>query len=505
MQRVFLLGSVASLLACSAPSDSGSVSLAEPDWPTGMQASAVQTCTAPLEAPAWDEVGAALGLPAGPDPDAEHDDGGGLVAHDLDADGHLDLVLSWSHAPPRVAWGGPDGFVLEETSLGADTTQPSLVDLDEDGDFDVLFGSRSQTLQGLLVDGRTLVPADVGSQHPGVYLRELEPGDLDGDGRDELFVSYLGDPSHLARLDNGVLVPEPRLPDPWSRGPAFDTLWFDHQGDGDLDVYVVNDYPSGESGNRLWQNDGGVLTSVSSETQTDVGINGMGADAADLNGDGLDDLVAVGAPFVSILLQQPDREAYVDVSQAWGFALQGPPSTMAWAVLILDHDNDGDRDVLVTHGDLFDPAEPDRTEPLPITLYEREADRLAPVEVGLSAEGSWRAAVAVHLNDDGILDFVVQDVVDRPHVYRSTGCTGQGWLTVTAPNGTRVELEDEMGRVHVDTVRTGSSYGGATTPFVHFGLGAAERVQALTLTLTSGQTVTVGDAFVAQRHLQFQP
>jgi len=49
--------------------------------------------------------------------------------------------------------------------------------------------------------------------------------------------------------------------------------------------------------------------------------------------------------------------------------------------------------------------------------------------------------VATHLDGDGVLDIVASDVVGRPHVYRSTGCTAAGWLTVRAPSGSRVVVE----------------------------------------------------------------
>lgn len=504
MHRFLVVGTLAACTSSPSSRLTGDSGAAAEGWPAGVTATAPQPCDAPRAQPAWEEEGAALGLPSGPMPGGEHDDGSALVVHDLDEDGFLDVILGWSKVSPRVAWGGPDGFTLVETGLGADALQPSLADLDGDGDLDVLFGSRGPRVEGLLVDGRTLRVTLLAEQEEGLILRELEPGDLDGDGHPELLATYLGAPDRIAHLVDGRLVFDPVLPETWSVEPAFDGLWFDHQGDGDLDAYVVNDVPGGHTGNRLWQNDGGTL-SFARGSETDVGVNGMGADAGDLNGDGLDDLVIVGAPRTSILLQQPGRPDYVDVAHAWGFALLGGDATMGWASVILDADNDGDRDILVTHGDLFDPMRPDWTLPLPITLYERTTDRLTPLDIGLATTGSWRGAVPIHLNEDGVLDFVVLDVVGRPAAYRSTGCTANSWLTVWAPPGSRVVVEDDTGRVQHDTVRTGTSFGAASSPQVHVGLGTAEWVERVEVTLPSGEQHAIEGPLRGRRHLFVDP
>ena len=98
------------------------------------------------EAVSWTERGAALGLPEGPAPADPHESGGGVVAHDFNGDGRRDLLLSWERAPPVLAWGGPDGFWTEQLRLMDDLLQPSLVDVDADGDLDVLYGSQSMSM-----------------------------------------------------------------------------------------------------------------------------------------------------------------------------------------------------------------------------------------------------------------------------------------------------------------------------------------------------------------------
>ena len=83
--------------------------------------------------------------------------------------------------------------------------------------------------------------------------------------------------------------------------------WIDYNRDGWLDLYLVNSYalaeqeylysPGGLPYNRLYQNNQGVFTDVSLISGTALSVRGNGCIAADLNGDGWDDLyVTVDGP-----------------------------------------------------------------------------------------------------------------------------------------------------------------------------------------------------------------
>jgi hypothetical protein len=462
-----------------------------------------------MSSPAWEEVGADWGVPAGPDLDADHDSGGGLVVHDLDDDGLIDLVLSWEDHDPVVVWALPEGGVIEPVSVPGNGTQPALSDVDGDGDLDVLFGSESPVLGALLAGPDGVAAVGLASAPRGAIVRELAPGDLDGDGRDEYFAALIGDPSdpggiadRLYRVGATGLVADPALEADAVGRLAFDALWFDADGDADLDVYVVNDRGYEYGANVLWRNDAGALIDASAGSGADLAFSGMGADAADLNGDQLDDLVVVGTDAAYLLLAQ-GAGSFADASSAWGFSLSDGPETMAWGVIALDADNDGDADLLVAHGDQWGAGIGEGVHrPLPLELYEQRDQQLRPIgaSVGLAQLGSWRSVVATHLDGDGVLDLVASDVVGRPRVYRSTGCTAAGWLAVEAPPGSRVVVE-AGGSTWADTARTGSSYGAAATPEVHVGLGDAQTVDRVTVVAPGADPVIVVGPFAARRRL----
>ena len=74
-------------------------------------------------------------------------------------------------------------------------------------------------------------------------------------------------------------------------GAGFAPAFLDYDGDGDSDIYVVNDKLQNEIGNVLWRNDGAgcghwCWTNVAAESGADLLINGMGVDASDYDNDG---------------------------------------------------------------------------------------------------------------------------------------------------------------------------------------------------------------------------
>ncbi len=152
--------------------------------------------------------------------------------------------------------------------------------------------------------------------------------------------------------------------DPW---PAFPEImgagacWFDYDGDGYEDLYVVNQRYNEQNlyalelneerdpHNKLFRNMGdGTLREVSAATGTDSRAFGYGCTAADYDDDGDLDLLVTG--WGDSLLLRNDGGRFTDVSEETGI---NPPGrcgaytcmsiTSAWA----DYDLDGDLDVFI--------------------------------------------------------------------------------------------------------------------------------------------------------------
>lgn len=452
----------------------------------------VQACADPLPAPTWREVGAEWGLIGGVDPDPTTNDayeGGAMLVDDLDLDGDLDLLVAWRDNDPALFLQDQGRFLRSPLGEPNAAHGYALADLDGDGRRDVVV---PDPLSVLYHRGDGWEPVDL--DDPG-HVRDATPGDLDGDGLPELYLARNG-PGEADRVDHlwvdGALVP---LEGP-AGGQAFDATWVDLDGDGDADVYAANDLGGTYGPSVWWRNEGGVLVDAGVEGGCDVVMDAMSVDVADANGDGWLDLYQTAFEGGVLLHGEPGGTC-TDVTTAAHAELP----EMAYGGVFLDHDNDGDVGLLLAGGwEEKSPEVPGEG----LALLDQEGGTFHDVgpELGLDAEANLRTVVAVDWNDDGVLDLIAAPLKERPLLYLSDGCTEAAWLEVEAPPGTRVEVE-AGGHRWVDEVSTDSGRGGAVLPRLHLGLGAAETVDRLRLTLPD-QTVLEGCGLPARQRVRVE-
>ena len=123
-----------------------------------------------------------------------------------------------------------------------------------------------------------------------------------------------------------------------SRGPIT-------MADGDLDIYVSY---SGGGANKLYRNEGDAtfVDTASSAGVGDAGINGYGVAWADYDGDGDLDLYVVNG-VANVLYRNDGGGIFVDTTSSAGVGDDGDGSGAAWA----DYDGDGDLDMYVVNYD----------------------------------------------------------------------------------------------------------------------------------------------------------
>jgi len=448
----------------------------------------------------------------------EHTEGGAIAQADFDLDGDLDLMFFFRQEQPVLYTRGVVGFEKSYIAASDGVTQVGMADVDGDGRLDVLLGGLEPEVLLNEAEGWRVESFPVSSMagETGV-TKSIHPMDIDRDGHQDAYVLMTAiEASSNAAMDviawgvgDGTFLIDETIIDPvWGYQKGFDAQWFDWDGDGWQDVYVVNEFTHDTKGseereqaNFLLRNNAGTLELANEECKCDITMDGMGAGLGDYNRDGRPDLY-VTATGKSVLLAQLDDGSYVDVGQATGAdTLDGTIETMAWGGIFADFDNDGLADVAVAEGDLWSEAtiNPIVTEMAFNVVRQSSPERFENAnDSGFGQMGSWRSIVVGDHNGDGVLDFVVGDVQRRPMLLLSDGCTANGWIQIKAPHGSRVEV-DVGDTTQVGWANTASSFGAVSEPIVHFGLGASQEVDAIRVVLPDGESVTMTDQLTARR------
>jgi hypothetical protein len=104
-----------------------------------------------------------------------------------------------------------------------------------------------------------------------------------------------------------------------------------------------------------------------------------------------------------------------------------------------------------------------------------------------------RGAAFADYDNDGRIDAFVVNLGGPPFLLRNTSPQGAHWLAVRLAgrksnrDGIGAQIEIDAGKLHLRKERiAGSGYLSQDDPRVHFGLGAAEKVDTLTVTWPSG-------------------
>lgn len=145
----------------------------------------------------WKEA-KADGLPSGEDPEAGDEEAGGwankLLLHDMNGDGHLDVVSSY-YLGPRVWWGDGKGHWqsqskgLARTILGGLYRGIAVADLNRDGRVDLAVANAVNGAEAFLqnADGSWQGPIDMMPVMKG-GAQAIALGDLNKDGHTDVVV-----------------------------------------------------------------------------------------------------------------------------------------------------------------------------------------------------------------------------------------------------------------------------------------------------------------------------
>lgn len=301
------------------------------------------------------------------------------------------------------------------------------------------------------------------------------------------------------------------------RHPSFQAVFCDFDGDGDLDAYVANDGAE----NSLLVNDGsGRMTDRAVEAGAAMGDvfqpqGSMGVAVADYDRDGrMDVFVTNFALEYNALYRNRTRPggnpSFADVSASSGIS-PAPFDRVSWGTTIQDFDADGELDAFVASGHVYleDPKEDVaalRYEQ-PIQILRglgppkfRFEDVSAKSGAAFATRRCWRGAVFPDLDDDGDADIVVAAQLAAPLVLRNDGGNRNAWVRFVlqprngapSPAGARVRVTAPDGSVRIRDVQHGSTYCGSDDPRLLMGFGSADRLPRVEVRWPDGtKTVAV--------------
>jgi ASPIC and UnbV/FG-GAP-like repeat/NQR2, RnfD, RnfE family len=475
--------------------------------------------------------------------------GGGLCWLDYDSDGWLDLFVVNSYAQTdQLSWeraGGLPGSALfrnvegrfEDVSRRAGASLPLrgngcvAADFDLDGHTDLYVTTAGYNAptdgydallwndgDGTFTEAARRAGINAFGWHAGAAV-----GDVNGDGRPDLFVSGYTDvnaqiltssagfpTNHRAQRDllylntgthSGGHV---RFREVGRRvgiepsGPehGLGAVFSDVDRDGDLDLYVAND----EDPNQLYENVprsdglGFRLEEVGRALGVDDPNAGMGIAVGDFSRDGRSDvLVTNSRGQLHAAYRSTDRTTFADarpsIAPATGTAGTG------WGAAWVDLDLDADLDLALANGaipitDLARDAEP--LQVLENRADERGAAFAAVPLSGATERVNGRGLAAADYDNDGDVDLAVNSVGGKLLLLRNDGRKRGHWLSVRvrpfAP-GTVVTVELPGGRTLRRELLAGSSYLSSEDPRAHFGLGRTTTVRELRVRFPDGGVI----------------
>lgn len=428
----------------------------------------------------------------------------GVCAGDADNDGHVDLFITqWGHNVFLHNIG--DGTFRDETKQrglyrpeSRWSTGCAFIDYDRDGYLDLVVANYVD----FKAQETPLRRANSGCTWKAVPV-PCGPRGLKG----ETMTLYHNDGhGHFVDVTKQAGVETPR------EYYGFTVLTGDYDDDGWPDFYITCDSTPSlffhNKHNGTFEEIGlmnGLAVNEDGREQA-----GMGATAADYDGDGHLDIFKTNfSNDTDTLYRNLGNGDFTDVTSGAGLAVH--TQYVKWGAAFLDFDNDGWKDLFIADGHVYPFIEKynlgeEFKQPRQFFWNRGDGhfyDMSTTGGPGITAKHSSRGVAVGDLDNDGSEEIVVVNLFEPPSLLKNFGPRGNALSVraVTASGrdaiGARLTLTAD-GRRQIDEVRSGGYHVSQGDFRVHFGLGRATKAD-LTVRWPQGSVETIRDIEANQR------
>ena len=220
-------------------------------------------------------------------------------------------------------------------------------------------------------------------------------------------------------------------------GKALGVVATDINNDGLMDLFVANDtvqnFLFANRGKGKWDEIG--LAAEVGFSANGTPRSGMGVDAADLNGDGRQDLFVANVDQEMFSLYRNDgNEFFSDVANFHGVA-QATRLLSGWGLKFFDYDNDGSVDLILANGhpdDMIESYSQQVRYKEPLVLFHNDGKKLSNVtaEAGAAFQKLYpaRGLAVGDYNNDGRLDVLIGNNGEAPVLLKNNAGEGNHWV-----------------------------------------------------------------------------
>jgi hypothetical protein len=439
--------------------------------------------------------------------------GSGVSTVDWNLDGWDDLTFGNSTGAVRTFINNQgNGFTAIPLPINQQTESKSImwVDIDNDGDLDFFYSDKLGRIVILENEGDTTF-INVTRLTNIVQFDSPTEGsswaDYDNDGDLDLYICrYYESWEDLSAEYRNVLMRNDgdfQFTDVTVESntgiyirASFQSIWFDWDEDGFIDLYIANDKDGANTFFHNLQN--GQFEDIATEVGLDIVMDAMTASLGDYNSDGIQDIFVTDSgigknPQGSKLFRGTESGQFIEESELIGLNLD----EFCWGAVWMDVDNDTDLDLFIAEHDLSNPYQEnylfensgiETSTPYEFSLFNTDVYYTDLLNSHTVASGDF--------DRNGWIDIVVHNVgnhkarvwmnsgfTDSPPNYFQIGLLGQ--LSNTMGIGSWIEVS-AAGVSQRRSTHCGEAYLGQEGLYEHFGLGDTSFVDSMQIEWPSG-------------------